>query len=123
MKVIVAGGRDFNNYNAMDRVLTQYQKSGQFTELVSGDARGADELSIWWAEDKHIPVKHFRPDWDYYGHAAGFIRNLEMGDYGDVLIAFWDEKSKGTGHMIKTMKLKKKKYWVFNYAGELIENG
>ena len=121
MKIIIAGGRDFNNYYILEKVLNSFK--GLIDEVVSGDARGADELGARWATYNNIHVNHFPADWDYYGHAAGFIRNIEMADNADALIAFWDWKSKGTGHMIKTMQLKKKPYRVFNYNGEEIMKG
>ena len=46
-----------------------------------------------------------------------------MGEEADALIAFWDGKSKGTAHMIKTMKRNNKPYWVYDYNGNLIEEG
>ena len=121
MKIIIAGGRDFNNYYILERVLNSFK--GLIDEVISGDARGADELGARWATYNNIHVNHFPADWDYYGHAAGFIRNIEMADNADALIAFWDGKSKGTGHMIKTMQMKKKPYRVFNYNGEEIMKG
>jgi hypothetical protein len=121
MKVIVAGGRDFNNYYILEKVLNSFK--GLIDEVISGDARGADELGARWATYNNINVNHFPADWDYYGHAAGFIRNIEMADNADALIAFWDGKSKGAGHMIKTMQIKKKPYRVFNYNGEEIMKG
>lgn len=121
MKIIIAGGRDFNNYYILEKVLNSFK--GLIDEVISGDARGADELGARWATYNNIHVNHFPADWDYYGHAAGFIRNIEMADNADALIAFWDGKSKGTGHMIKTMQMKKKPYRVFNYNGEEIMKG
>lgn len=121
MKVIIAGGRDFNNYYVLEEVLNSFK--GFIDEVVSGDARGADTLGARWSTYNNIHVKHFPADWDYYGHAAGFIRNIEMAEYADAAICFWDGKSKGTEHMIKTMKLHKKPYKVFNYNGEKIMEG
>ena len=121
MKIIIAGGRDFNNYYILEKVLNSFKEL--IDEVISGDARGADELGARWATSNNIHVNHFPADWDYYGKAAGFIRNIEMADNADALIAFWDNKSKGTGHMIKTMQMKKKPYWVFNYNGEEIMKG
>ena len=121
MKIIIAGGRDFNNYYILEKVLNSFKRL--IDEVISGDARGADELGARWATYNNIHVNHFPADWDYYGHAAGFIRNIEMADNADALIAFWDGKSKGTGHMIKTMQMKKKPYRVFNYNGEEIMKG
>ena len=121
MKIIIAGGRDFNNYYILEKVLNSFKEL--IDEIISGDARGADELGARWATSNNIHVNHFPANWDYYGKAAGFIRNIEMADNADALIAFWDNKSKGTGHMIKTMQMKKKPYWVFNYKGEEVMKG
>lgn len=121
MKAIIAGGRDFDKYFTLEKVLNSFRPV--IDEVVSGDARGADTMGAVWASANDIRVKHFPADWDYYGHAAGFIRNIEMGDYADFAICFWDGESKGTEHMIRTMKMKKKPYYVFNYKGEEIMKG
>ena len=122
MKYIIAGGRDFNNRAIMFPILSK-QISNMSDTIISGDARGADELGAEWATHFQIPIQHFPAQWDKYGKSAGFIRNAEMGEEADALIAFWDGKSKGTAHMIKTMKIQKKPYWVYDYNGNLIEEG
>lgn len=126
MKYIIAGGRDFNNYNLVCAICNTLCKASMYggknlSEIVCGDARGADELGARWGKEHGVPVKHFPPDWDYYGHAAGFIRNAEMGEYADAAVCFWDGKSKGTEHMIKTMKRLGKPYRVFDYEGKDID--
>ena len=118
MKYIVAGGRDFNNYSIARQVLSQFT---DIDTIVCGDARGADTQGKIYAMQYNIPIKYFPAQWDEYGKAAGFIRNVEMGAYADALIAFWDGQSKGTKHMIKTMKMNKKPYWVFDYNGNEVE--
>ena len=121
MKVIVAGGRDFNNYPVVEKILNHIKY--QITEIVSGDARGADTLGAHWANYNGIPVKHFPAKWERYGKRAGFIRNEDMAKYADMLIAFWDEQSHGTANMIKIAKDKGLPYYVYNYNGELIIKG
>ena len=91
---------------------------GLIDEVVSGDARGADELGARWATYNNIHVNHFPADWDYYGHAAGFIRNIEMADSADALIAFWDGKSHGTKHMIEIAKNKGLNVKVVEYGNK-----
>jgi hypothetical protein len=99
MKVIIAGGRDFNNYDFLCEMCNNiFQKEGY--EIVSGNAKGADKLGEKYAKEKNIKLTLFPADWNKNGKAAGFIRNKEMAEYGDILIAFWDGKSKGTKHMI-----------------------
>lgn len=106
MKVIIAGSRGFNNYDLLAKTLDEMKVS--ITEVVCGNAKGPDTYGKIWANSRGIPVKMFYPDWRQYGKAAGMIRNHEMGDYGDYLIAFWDGESHGTKDMIDYMsKLKK----------------
>lgn len=119
MRIIIAGGRDFNNYKVLDRIATAIIDPKE-DEIVSGGARGADTLGATWAAEHNVPVKTFPANWNRYGKSAGYIRNDEMGEYGDVLIAFWDKKSKGTLNMIKTMQLRRKPYFIYDYAGKEI---
>lgn len=54
-------------------------------------------------------------DWDGKGKAAGYIRNAEMADYADALIAFWDDESRGTGNMIALAQDKGLKVRIISY--------
>jgi tyrosyl-tRNA synthetase len=53
-----------------------------------------------YAKMKNIPIKIYKPDWEKYGKAAGVIRNEDIINYSDRVIAFWDGKSKGTKNSI-----------------------
>lgn len=105
-KVIVAGGRDFIDYVRLSDEL-DYQRSTSpdvSFEIVTGMAVGADTLAYKYAIANNLPTHIFYPDWDKFGKAAGFIRNKEMAENADALIAFWDSVSRGTKHMIETMR-------------------
>jgi hypothetical protein len=99
MKVIIAGGRDFNDYLLL--LQTVVRANFDITEVVSGGAKGADSLGELFARDMDLPLKRFPADWDRHGRAAGPIRNGEMAGYADALIAMWDGVSTGTANMIK----------------------
>lgn len=109
MKVIIAGTRDILDY---ELVLRAIENSGfDITEIVSGKARGVDSLGEIYAALNDLPVKEFPADWNKFGKSAGFIRNKQMADYAEALIAVWDRESAGTKNMIDTMfKLKKPLY-------------
>lgn len=110
MKTIIAGGRDFKDDTLMHNILkniTNITEVTEVTEVVCGGAKGADALGKVWAHNNNIPVKMFPAVWDRYGKSAGYTRNVQMADYADCLIAFWDGKSKGTMHMIKEAKKRK----------------
>ena len=57
-------------------------------------------------------------NWDTFGKAAGYIRNEEMAQIGDALIAVWDGKSKGTRNMISIAKRHGIKVHVFTVKEE-----
>jgi len=49
-----------------------------------------------------FPLEFFLPIGKKYGNAAGPIRNKQMAEYADALVAVWDGKSRGTKNMIDT---------------------
>jgi hypothetical protein len=100
MKVIIAGGRSFNDYKLLCEKCDKALSLKSDIEIVSGTANGADKLGEKYAKEKGYSVKQFPANWDKYGKGAGYIRNEEMAKYSDALIAFWDGQSKGTKHMI-----------------------
>jgi len=104
VKVIIAGSRNFMDYKTLCNVCDYMLQNQNEIEIVSGTAKGADELGERYAKDKGYGVKQFPADWDKYGKSAGYKRNEEMAKYADALIAFWDGHSKGTGHMIDLAK-------------------
>lgn len=99
-KVIIAGGRDFNDYDLLSYKLNRILKNKTDIQIVCGMARGADSLGERYAKENNYLIKEFPANWDKYGKAAGYIRNKEMAEYADACVCFWDSKSKGTKHMI-----------------------
>lgn len=115
-RVIIAGGRDFGKErrthckwriaNAMEQLFTSCG-DGEAPDwrgfvVLSGMADGADRLGHEWAAEKGITVEEYPADWTRFGKRAGFLRNMQMAEQADALVAFWDGESKGTRHMIET---------------------
>lgn len=98
--VIIAGGRDFNDYELLKRKCDFFLKNKENIIIISGTARGADSLGEKYAEERGYYVMRFIPNWEKDGKSAGFKRNAEMLKSADAVICFWDGKSKGTKHMI-----------------------
>lgn len=104
-KVIIAGGRDFNDYELLKNKCNFYlQNFVGDIEIVSGTANGADKLGEKYADEKGYQIKRFPADWENNKRMAGIIRNLEMAEYANFLIAFHDGFSRGTSHMIEAAK-------------------
>jgi len=101
-KVIVAGSRDFNDYGLLERELINFLRGRKPSEveIVSGGARGADRLGERFAKEKKCRLALFKADWDKYGKSAGYRRNVEMAEYSNACVVFWDSVSKGSKHMI-----------------------
>ena len=100
--LIIAGSRDFNDYNLLRDAVNYYLVSRNLTEvtIVSGKARGADTLGEQYAREKGFPVLEFRADWNRYGKSAGHRRNREMAHVSQGLVAF-DMGTPGTKGMIE----------------------
>ena len=101
-RVIVAGSRNFNDYELLKRKMIHYlsRYKPHEVEIVSGGARGADALGERFAKEKGCHLKIMKADWDLFGKSAGYIRNAEMAKYADACVVFWDGVSKGSEHMI-----------------------
>lgn len=115
MNIIIAGCRDFNDYELLkkrcDKIIEDINTEDPIT-IISGGALGADRLGERYAQERGYNIKVFSADWDKHGKSAGPIRNQSMVDIGDRLIAFWDKKSKGTEDIITKAFIKSLKTYV-----------
>lgn len=105
MRVLVCGGRDFNDYERLKEILNYYWIPVRAIDvIIHGGAIGADTLAGKYAKENNIFVERYPADWDKYGKVAGPIRNKQMLDEGkpDLVIAF--PGGKGTAHMVKIAK-------------------
>jgi hypothetical protein len=125
MIVIIAGGRDFNNYPLLEEkvseILSPYFKKEKKIIIRQGAAKGVDLLGKQFALKHNFLTQEYIANWSKFGKRAGLLRNKEMADGkvgdlpADMLIVFWDGQSKGTKHMIDTMKERNKIVHVINY--------
>lgn len=122
-KVIVAGGRDFNNQaflnKTLDVLLIDKARSHEIV-IISGAAKGADTQGEVYARMKGYLLESHPADWDTYGQAAGYRRNEEMAESADALICFWDGKSRGSKHMIDLATAQKLSVRVIRYEEPLV---
>ena len=114
IKVIIAGSRNFYNYDMVEKTVIPYFMNHDFSkkniEIISGGAKGADKLGEQLANSYNLKLTIFPAQWNTYGKAAGMIRNKEMANYAiknsdkAILFAFWDGQSRGTKGMIDIAK-------------------
>ncbi|MBL4559392.1 MAG: DUF2493 domain-containing protein [Labilibaculum sp.] len=102
MKIIIAGGRNFTDYQKLCKVCDQLLQDQTNIEIISGAYyKGADKLGEQYAKEKGYKITRFPANWNKYGKAAGPKRNEQMANYSDALIAFWDGESRGAKNMIQ----------------------
>lgn len=107
MKVAVIGSRGLTVKN-----LGHYLPK-DITEIVSGGARGIDTCAKEYAVANNIKLTEFLPEYEKYGRNAPLKRNLQIIDYADEVLAFWDGKSRGTKYVIDNCKKKNKNVRIF----------
>ncbi len=138
MKVIIAGDRECEDYQFLLDAITE---SGfQIQEVVSGTARGGDELGEQYAAMNNLKVMKFAAKWNDISHPqalvkvnqwgkqynakAGFIRNEEMAMYADALIALQPSgPTPGTQDMIKRARDKGLKVYIHTGKVQEIPQG
>ena len=112
MKIAVVGSRNFINKDFIETIMSIHFNIHHDDILVSGGAKGVDsiaeEIVKEWNNNYHFYANNpkqfkkiiFKPDWNKYGKSAGFIRNKLIINEAELVLAFWDGKSKGTKHSI-----------------------
>lgn len=100
MRIIVAGSRNATEAQVND-ALARCPWIGFASAIVSGTARGADEFGERWAAQHQLRVHQFPADWGTHGKRAGPIRNRQMAQNAEGLVAVWDGRSRGTRTMIE----------------------
>jgi hypothetical protein len=105
MRVLVCGGRDYNDSAKVARVLAEQNRMKPIDTLIEGGAPGADACAAMWARWNFIRIETFLADWKTHGKAAGPIRNRKMITEGkpDLLIAF--PGGRGTADMVRQARL------------------
>lgn len=100
MKILVCGGRDYDDYEAVCRHLDQIP---DVTMVIQGGARGADALAKRWAAERNIHCAEVPAIWRPHGildRTAGPKRNRAMLTLmPDAVVAF--PGGSGTADMMR----------------------
>lgn len=98
MRVAVIGSRNVIIDNLQDYLPIET------TEIVSGGARGVDTCARRYALSHGLKLTEFLPEYEKYGKSAPLRRNITIINNADLVLAFWDGKSRGTKFVIDNCK-------------------
>lgn len=111
MKVAIIGSRRFSQFT-LEELMEQIPAGA--TEIVSGGASGVDRMAEQAARLLGLPCKIFYPNYPVFGRQAPLSRNRQIADYADLVLAFWDNHSRGTAHTINYCIQTHKPFQIFN---------
>lgn len=94
MKVAVIGSRGLTITNLGDYL------PPNTTEIISSGAKGIDTCAREYAISHDIKITEYLPEYEKFGRAAPLKRNITIIQNADLVLAFWDGKSKGTKFVI-----------------------
>lgn len=104
MRVAIVGSRNIEYDTIKERAYALLCRHipANATEIVSGGAVGIDTLAEIYAKQNGLPMKIFKPDYARYGKRAPLMRNDEIVDYAQYVLAIWDGSSHGTAYTVAT---------------------
>lgn len=117
MKTIISGSRSLTDHTAVEAAIESCP--WEITSVIVGGARGVDRIAEGWAWRKRLPITIMRADWRTYGLNAGTIRNSEMADVAQAVLAIWDGYSAVTAHMIEIARERGLRVHVVNIGTEV----
>ncbi|MCD8291151.1 MAG: DNA-protecting protein DprA [Prevotella sp.] len=112
MIVGIIGTRKATNYDEFKKLVSPYRES--ITGIVSGGAKGIDTLAKRLAQEWDVTFEEFLPDYAFYGRRAPLIRNSEIVNASDKILAFPASDSRGTFDTISKARNEGKMLCVIN---------
>ena len=120
MRLIIAGCREFNDYNYFVKAFHQYGPPwAEVTQVLSGRSPkgGVDRLGERWAQAWQKDLLLFPAEWVRYGPSAGPRRNALMATKADALFVLWDAVSRGTRDMLHAAAKRQLRIWAAGTPG------
>ncbi len=115
IKVAIVGSRDYPHLDFVRAIVQQIHRKYPNAIIVSGGARGVDRAAEEEARRLGMrPPKVFLADWNAHGRAAGMLRNSEIVAESEIVLAFWDGRSRGTLDTITKAQAAGKRVFVYD---------
>lgn len=107
MRLAVVGSRSFSDYDRLCQGISNLNIPIEC--IVSGGAKGVDSLAARYVKENDLPLVEYLPEYSKYGRSAPILRNRQIVDNADCIIAFWDGASRGTKDSIDYARRQGKK--------------
>lgn len=112
MKVAIIGSRSIENADIRPLI------PAGTTEIISGGAKGIDCLAEQYAKKNGIQLRIIPPNYQKYGKEAPLIRNREIVELCEMVVAIWDGVSKGTIYTVRYAKMRGKAVKLFRFRSD-----
>ena len=117
MRFVIAGSRTVSDIIFLYDAIRELEIDEKLiTEVISGNARGADRLGEIYAEENSLPLTIMPAEWEKFGKSAGYRRNEDMAKICDAVICLWAGESRGTKHMMDLAVKYNRKLWVYDVS-------
>lgn len=108
-RIAVIGSRKYKSLELVPQWLEfakeKYEAECGGVIIISGGAEGVDRTAENWAIEKKVNRDIFKPNYSkYHGKVAPLMRNKQIVESADFILAFWDEDSTGTEHALNYAK-------------------
>src|SRR5688572_7418190 len=101
MRVLVCGGRDYDNALRVFFQLDSLRRQHDFLIVIQGGANGADKLAREWCMRRQVSFVTVEAEWETHGKAAGPMRNQKMLDLYEPEIVLAFPGGRGTADMVR----------------------
>ncbi|QHN71449.1 hypothetical protein [Mollivirus kamchatka] len=121
VSLAVVGSRGFKDEGLINDVLSNVCQEYNVGRIVSGGATGPDTIGASYAQAHDMPILIHRPDWST-GRHAGLVRNSQIVEDADVILAFWDGTSRGTKDTISKARKANKRVIIVKPSGRIFRD-
>lgn len=103
-RLAIVGYRYFTDYETFTQIVNEYMIDYEVTTIISGGAEGVDTMAKKYADEYEYNYIEFPAEWTKYGTKAGPIRNTQIVQNCDRVLALTSVNSRGTFDTIKKAK-------------------
>lgn len=117
-RVAIVGTRHFEDYDLLCSVLDELISKNIISQnctIISGGAKGADSMAERFAKERSMETKIHHPAYKKFGRKAPIIRNKWIVKDAEMVVAFWNGQSSGTGFTVQYAREKEKPLLVIDY--------